>query len=190
MAEPYDAVVLAGGAARRLGGVDKAGLDVGGQTLLDRVLGAVRDAGRAIVVGPERPASGPVLWTCEDPPGGGPVAGLAAGLHLVQEPWVALLAVDLPFLVGADIDRLRAAAEGSDGALLVDSDGRDQLLVGVWRTGALRSALPAEPAGARLGAVLGRLSAVRVRPADVSDRPPPWLDCDTPDDLATARSSR
>ena len=36
--EAYDAVVLAGGAARRLGGVDKPGVRVGGRALLDRVL--------------------------------------------------------------------------------------------------------------------------------------------------------
>ncbi|MYQ48709.1 NTP transferase domain-containing protein, partial [Streptomyces sp. SID4985] len=35
---PYDAVVLAGGAARRLGGADKPGVRVGGRPLLDRVL--------------------------------------------------------------------------------------------------------------------------------------------------------
>ncbi|MGW4109093.1 NTP transferase domain-containing protein, partial [Streptomyces sp. NPDC004976] len=36
----YDAVVLAGGAARRLGGADKPGVRVGGRALLDRVLAA------------------------------------------------------------------------------------------------------------------------------------------------------
>ncbi|MEU7054400.1 NTP transferase domain-containing protein, partial [Streptomyces eurythermus] len=41
---PYDAVVLAGGAARRLGGADKPGVRVGGRALLDRVL-ATRGSG-------------------------------------------------------------------------------------------------------------------------------------------------
>ncbi|NEC15321.1 NTP transferase domain-containing protein, partial [Streptomyces sp. SID8014] len=36
----FDAVVLAGGGARRLGGVDKPGLRVGGRALVDRVLAA------------------------------------------------------------------------------------------------------------------------------------------------------
>jgi len=40
----FDAVVLAGGAGRRLGGVDKALVEVGGQDLLTRVLGAVAGA--------------------------------------------------------------------------------------------------------------------------------------------------
>ncbi|MYS05028.1 NTP transferase domain-containing protein, partial [Streptomyces sp. SID6041] len=37
MTTPHDAVVLAGGAARRLGGADKPGVRVGGRPLLDRV---------------------------------------------------------------------------------------------------------------------------------------------------------
>ncbi|MCF3965483.1 NTP transferase domain-containing protein, partial [Streptomyces fuscigenes] len=47
---PFDAVVLAGGAARRLGGADKPGVRVGGRTLLDRVLAACAGAGRTVVV--------------------------------------------------------------------------------------------------------------------------------------------
>ncbi|OOC53408.1 molybdenum cofactor guanylyltransferase [Nocardiopsis sinuspersici] len=39
---PLDAVVLAGGAGRRMGGVDKPGLDVAGRTLLERVTDVVR----------------------------------------------------------------------------------------------------------------------------------------------------
>ncbi|WP_438949006.1 NTP transferase domain-containing protein, partial [Streptomyces harbinensis] len=38
----FDAIVLAGGAARRLGGADKAAVTVGGRPLLDRVLDACR----------------------------------------------------------------------------------------------------------------------------------------------------
>ncbi|MYU19520.1 NTP transferase domain-containing protein, partial [Streptomyces sp. SID8361] len=55
----YDAVILAGGAARRLGGVDKPALRVGGRALLDRVLDACRGAGRTVVVGPRRPTVRP-----------------------------------------------------------------------------------------------------------------------------------
>jgi len=53
----FDAIVLTGGAASRLGGADKPALEVGGTTLLERVLAAVADAGRIVVVGPARPLS-------------------------------------------------------------------------------------------------------------------------------------
>jgi molybdopterin-guanine dinucleotide biosynthesis protein A len=182
----FDAVVLAGGAARRLGGIDKPAALVGGQPLLGRVLAAVSDAGRVIVVGPRRAAvDAPygVCWVLEDPPGGGPLAALAAGLPLVAAPLVAVLAADLPFLGASHLAALRVAVGARDGALLVDPDGRDQLLAGVWRTGTLRAALPAEPAGRSLRSVLGVLDAERV-PAD----PRTCLDCDTADELARARA--
>ncbi|MFE9042808.1 DUF6457 domain-containing protein [Streptomyces sp. NPDC007818] len=79
MTTAYDAVVLAGGAARRLGGVDKPGVRVGGRALLDRVLAACAGAGRTVVVGDPRPTVRPVRWTREQPSGTGPVAALDAG---------------------------------------------------------------------------------------------------------------
>ncbi|MFN2523313.1 MAG: molybdenum cofactor guanylyltransferase [Mycobacteriales bacterium] len=188
MAEPYDAVVLAGGSARRLGGADKPALLVGEVSLLDRVVLAVADAATVTCVGPERPTARAVTWVREEPPGGGPVAALAAGLPYVTADQVALLAADLPFLDAATIRLLRDAAT-ADGAVLTDADGRDQLLVGVWRTDALRDALPAEPSGARLGHVLAALDAARVFVPTAPGTLPTWFDCDTADDLTTARGN-
>jgi molybdopterin-guanine dinucleotide biosynthesis protein A len=191
----YDAVVLAGGGARRLGGLDKPAQEVGGASLLDRVLAATADAQRTVVVGPERVTARQVLWTAEEPAGGGPVAALVAGLALVTAAWVVLLAADLPFVVAGTVYALLdalvssdgAGPAGSDGALLVDDSGRDQLLVGVWRTAALRAALPDVVNGARLGLVLGGLDAVRVSVPTVAGKPAPWTDCDTDEDLRRAR---
>ena len=67
----FDVIVPAGGAASRLGGADKPGLDVGGRTLLDRVLDACTEARTTVVVGPARGTGrAGVRWTREDPPGG------------------------------------------------------------------------------------------------------------------------
>ena len=178
----YDAVVLAGGGARRLGGIDKAALEVGGRSLLARVVGAVDDAARTVVVGPERALPREVSWAREDPPGGGPVAALSAGLALVTSEWAALLAADLPFLDQGAVRALRRAAAEGDGALLVDDRERDQLLVGVWRTEALLAALPDVVEGAALRDVLLPLDPQRLR---LSGRA--WFDCDTQDDLIFAR---
>ncbi len=71
----FAAVVLAGGAARRMGGADKPTIPVAGQSMLTRVLAAVHDADPQVVVGrvpPDLPV--PVASTTEQPPGGGPVA--------------------------------------------------------------------------------------------------------------------
>ncbi|MDQ8707653.1 DUF6457 domain-containing protein [Streptomyces sp. LHD-70] len=94
----YDAVVLAGGAARRLGGADKPGVRVGGRSLLDRVLAACADADTTVVVAERRPTARPVLWAREEPPGGGPLAALAAGLSRTTADTVLVLSADLPFL--------------------------------------------------------------------------------------------
>ncbi|MFC4565950.1 molybdenum cofactor guanylyltransferase [Nocardiopsis mangrovi] len=182
MERVVDAVILAGGAARRMGGADKPGLEVGGATLLERVAAAVPPGGRTIVVGPERDRPH-AHYVREDPPGGGPVPALRAGLAEVAAPWFALLAGDLPFLDGARPAQLRAAARSGSGAVLVDADGREQWLLGVWDTAAVRAAV-AGYTGASLRGLLGPLDPVRV-PAAAGD--PSVIDCDTPDDLDRAR---
>jgi molybdopterin-guanine dinucleotide biosynthesis protein A len=97
----FDAVVLAGGAGSRLGGVSKADVELAGLAMLDHVLVGLSAASVVVVVGPpsiERPG---VRRVQEQPPGGGPVAGLAAGLRGLTEsrapaPLVVVLACDVP----------------------------------------------------------------------------------------------
>ncbi|MET7679302.1 NTP transferase domain-containing protein [Streptomyces sp. NPDC005423] len=185
----YDAVVLAGGAARRLGGVDKPGLRVGGRALLDRVLAACADAGTTVVVAGRRPTARPVRWAREDPPGAGPVAALDAGLRHTTAASVVALSADLPFLEAATVTRLLAGLRGgAEGVLLSDADGRDQPLVAAYRTSALRRELAvlAERHGGLAGLPLRRLTATLdlVRVPD----PVASFDCDTWDDLAAARA--
>ncbi|MFE7882957.1 DUF6457 domain-containing protein [Streptomyces sp. NPDC057411] len=81
MTTSYDAIVLAGGAARRLGGADTPGVRVGGRSRLDRVLAGCRAAGTTVVVAAPRATARPVEWARETPPGGGPLAALDAGLR-------------------------------------------------------------------------------------------------------------
>ncbi len=190
----YDAVVLAGGGARRLGGADKPALTVGGRTLLDRVLAACPDAGTTVVVGPARETVREgVRWTREQPPGGGPVAAVAAGLGYVTADRVLLLAADLPFLDRPTVTRLLAALDDPeepdrpdrpDAALLVDATGRDQPLAAAYRTPALRASLATlgDPSGLPLRRLTAPLRTVRLAdPAGAAH------DCDTWEELAQAR---
>jgi molybdopterin-guanine dinucleotide biosynthesis protein A len=182
----YDAIVLAGGAARRLQGADKPQLDVGGVRLLDHVLAAVADARRKIVVGPRRAVPVPVLWRREEPPGGGPVAAIAAALDAVRADLVVVLAADLPEIapaVPALLCRLHNRAD-VDVACLSDSGGRRNYLAAVWRTAALRR-------------LVGQLTAAHGTPVrllfenasvvDVPDAAGWGVDCDTWEELADAR---
>jgi molybdopterin-guanine dinucleotide biosynthesis protein A len=185
---PYTAVVLAGGKAARLGGQAKPQLEVGGRSMLAAVLAAVDDAERRVVVGPPQPVPPDVLLVREEPPRGGPVAAVRAGLAAVDSEVVALLAGDLPFLSGQVIGQLRERLTG-DGVLVVDNTGRDQYLLSVWRTAVLRSALSGVSAPTSLRKVMAPLAVRRLRPDVAPGEPPPWLDCDTPADLARARAA-
>jgi len=185
---PYSAVILAGGRAARLGGRDKPQLEVGGRTMLGTVLDAVSGAVRRIVVGPPQEAPADVVFTREERAGAGPVAAVRAGLAVVRTDVVAVLAADLPFLTGDLIDRLRSSLDG-DGVLVVDDTGRDQLLLGVWRTAALRAAVADVDGPTSVRRVLAPLAVRRLHPEVESGQPPPWTDCDTPADLARARAA-
>ncbi|WP_406039595.1 NTP transferase domain-containing protein [Micromonospora sp. NBC_00898] len=191
----YAAVLLAGGAARRMGGVDKPALPVGGRPMLHRVLAAVAAAEPRIVVGAAGRVPPDVRVTREEPPGGGPAAATRAGLALLDPgtATVALLAADLPLLTAGAVDDLLRQLDGStaDGACYVDGDGRRQQLCGVWRVAALRAALDRLAAqrggtldGAPVRAVLAGLTVREV--AWSGSGPPPWFDCDTDEDVRRA----
>ncbi len=173
------AIVLAGGRARRLGGIDKVMTSVGGQTLLSRAISAVAETDQVVVVGPERDADLPhvVRWAREDPPFGGPAAAVAAGLAAL-DPDPADDVIVLP----ADLvhpDRA-VAALSTTGSVLVDPDGRRQ-----WACVRVRAALLADElsgagdvSGLALRRLFGRLDLVEVTvPHEVC------ADLDTPDDL-------
>ncbi|WP_072806672.1 NTP transferase domain-containing protein [Rhodococcoides yunnanense] len=180
----FDAVVLAGGSARRMGGIDKPGLSVGGTTLVQRAVDAVAAARSIVVVGPDRDLGPNVLQTRESPAGSGPVAAIAAGLNALAPPHadvVVVLAADLPFVSSGAIDLLLAARGIAPVVFASDSHGRSQHLFAAWGRETLVSAIAA------LGAAEGRsvrslvpTESTVVAMTDVDD-------CDTPDDLRRAR---
>lgn len=181
----FDAVILAGGRARRMGGADKPGARIGGVSLLARVARAVHGADRVVVVGPERPERVGTMTVREDPPGAGPVPALRTGLASVCAPWVAVLAADLPFFDGGHLAALRDEARvRGTGAILCDRSGHPQWLAGVWNTARLRTALDAY-GGSSLKGLLGPLGAAWLRLDDPVR--PPWYDCDTEEELSRAR---
>ena len=179
----YDAVVLAGGAARRLGGADKPGVEVGGVTLLQRTVAAVGDAATLVVVGPPRRIDGAtVVWCREQPPGGGPVAALAAGLPATSATLVVVLAADLPWVAPA-VPRLVAAVPADGVAVLADADGRVNYLAAAWQRSALVAALArVQPTGAAVRQLLAAVPTVLVADQGAG------RDCDTWSDITRARA--
>jgi molybdopterin-guanine dinucleotide biosynthesis protein A len=176
----FDALVLAGGGSTRFGGVDKAMLVLDGVTLLDRVLTATDDAVSTVVVGPVRTTCRPVSWTVEDPPSGGPVAGIAVGLSQGTAPVVVLLSCDLPWLTKDDIAQLLDGLGDHDGHGLRDTDGRDQQLAAAYRRTALTEAIrrigdPRDKSVRRLVAGLDLTWSTPTRAGDDVDT---WADLD------------
>ncbi|WP_151526285.1 molybdenum cofactor guanylyltransferase [Serinicoccus kebangsaanensis] len=184
---PVDLVVLAGGRATRLGGQDKAALVVGGSTLLERVLGADL-GGRTVVVG-DTPVPADVTRTTEQPPGGGPVAGIGAGLDalagmprpgsparpLGPPAWVAVCAVDQPGAaraLGALRETVGSLPEEVE-AVCPRVEGRAQWLLAIYRRAALDAARESLPQlhGASVRSLVSglRWHEVGLDPADLGD---------------------
>lgn len=157
------AVILAGGTAVRLGGADKASIEYAGRTFLEHALAATGEAAEVVVVGDHVPTGRPATFVREDPPLGGPVAGLLAGRRaLASSPeWLWVQAVDMPRVTAGTWRRLAAAVAGTDGAVLCDADGRRQLVL-VVRTAALDAAAPPDPHGWPLHRLLAALDLVDV----------------------------
>ncbi|MDY7543501.1 MULTISPECIES: molybdenum cofactor guanylyltransferase [unclassified Cryobacterium] len=186
---PIDLIVLAGGRGSRLGGAVKPAVEVAGRTLLSRVLDARTLARRVVIVGPAsaRSAAGPeatgALWALEDPPFGGPVAGIAAGLAAlarsvpapaseagpapastapVPAEWLLVLACDLPWA---------AAAAGTLVAALADQALADRAGTNTSGTDALDGLHLSDPDGhPQWLAGLYRASALRNAAARLGPR--------------------
>jgi len=188
----FAAIVLAGGAGRRLGGRAKPELAVGTGRLVDRVVAAAAQARRIVLVGPDPGGLPPtVSVTCERPPGAGPVAAVRAGLSIVDEPYVVLLAADLPFVEQQALEFLLAAVRGHSGvdaAVAVDDAGRRQYLLAAWRSAALAGVLRRTAARAlrELYSAAG-IAGIAELAMPMEAGPPVWFDCDTPAALEQAR---
>ncbi|MFC4375190.1 NTP transferase domain-containing protein [Nocardia halotolerans] len=184
-----DAIVLAGGRASRMGGVDKPAIVVGGRSMLDAALAAVRECGEVVVVGPHRPElDSRFAQVREVPPGSGPVAAIGSGLSALRPDsaqWVVVLAADMPFLTVATVrELLRHAKESTtDAVFAIDASGRPQYLVGVWRRSALVAALAA------LGALVNQPMKAIVPIDTTLVELPGTGDCDTEEEVRKARET-
>ena len=188
------AIVVGGGGGQRLGGVSKPDLVLGGVRLIDRVCAVLTGAcgaGCVAVVPPAVRVPDGVARTLEDPPGGGPLAGIDAGLsalNLGEGGLVLVVSVDAPG-VGEFVPLLLAEplGEAADGRIVRGGDPEpfDQYLMGVYRAASLRRAI--DEAVAAYGSVRGVgvrrvLRALDVERVSVSADA--CRDIDTPEDVA------
>ena len=191
------AVLLAGGLARRMGGGDKPMRQIGGRTILERVIARLTPQCDGLILNangdPARFASFalPVIPdTVENFPG--PLAGILAGLDwtAANRPdvqWVLSAAADCPFLPRDLVARLHRARIAQDAQLAVAaSDGQSHPVIGLWRISLreeLRHALVVEDIR-KIDRWTARYPLATVEwPAEPLD---PFFNANTIDDIAAA----
>lgn len=154
-----DGFVLAGGASSRMGR-PKSGVVLGGRTLLQRAVETISEfTGGQIsaVVGPDFAdvVPGVEFQIVRDLPppakyhgSRAPIFGLRTALSVSNAEWIAVLAVDLPF-VTADLLKLLAdkAAKDIDVVVPVQQDGSIQPLCALYRRDAVLPAVAAAIVG-------------------------------------------
>src|SRR5215212_7002102 len=134
--EAVTPVVLAGGAGTRLGGVNKALVEVGGRRVVDRLLDALRPLGREIVLvnndGSLEGLPGTVVVRDLEP-GAGALMGLFSGLRAVSTPLATATACDMPFVSTDLLQALVSLAGGFDAVVPVIGE-QPEPLHAVYRT--------------------------------------------------------
>ncbi len=161
--EDVAAFILAGGQSSRMGR-DKAMLEIGGVTMLDRAVGLIRSAGiEPVVVGaPKQFARTVKASIIEDEwPDVGPLGGIATALRASAKPWNLIVACDLPYLTREWLEFLLARGVGSTGdAVAAMNGGGPEPLCAMYA----KSAAPAIVAAVESGAyrVIEMLTSLRV----------------------------
>lgn len=146
--KPMTAVVLAGGRGRRMRS-DKAGLDVGGRTLLEHVLAQIEPYFDEILVSvskgqsPELPrrAEGatPISLVVDDVPDQGPIRGILAGLKVARNDACMVVACDIADIDIVLLQELARTACWSEITVPVGPSGLYEPLFAVYR----KSVVPA-----------------------------------------------
>jgi molybdopterin-guanine dinucleotide biosynthesis protein A len=195
---PIAGLILAGGLSRRMGGGDKALIEVDGQTLLDRVIERLSPQVGPMVLNangdPARFAS-LTLPVAPDVIEGyaGPLVGVLTGLewlkhHTMGVEWMVSVAADTPLFPTDLVERLMAAitAEGADIAIACTGE-RTHPVFALWPV-RLAAELRAATAGEGLRKIEAWTDRYKVARVDWSNRPiDPFFNVNTPEDVVRLR---
>ena len=181
------AVVLCGGRATRLGGIDKPLTELGGKPLLAHVIARVEPQVETIVLAggpaPRRYAEYGYPVVADDDPDQGPLAGIAAALAVVDTPWMLTTPADTPFLPLDMADTLAPSCR-AHGAAVVTAGGKRQNLAMLLDERRAASLGEFYRSGGR--AVHRWLVANGVDEVDFDEAE--FMNINTPEDLALARA--
>jgi molybdopterin-guanine dinucleotide biosynthesis protein A len=190
MIPPHDitALILCGGEARRLGGVQKALLDLHGQPLVSWLLLALASHVGALVISAnedtEHYASLGYPVVSDVHPGLGPLGGVQSSLARVSTSWVFVCPGDMPYMDGRVLDRLRASVGSAVAAYPFDGS-RAHYLCALVRADS-RTTLDAYLASSHRS-VHGFLSAIGAVQVNMPDLRECFVNVNDPDTLAGMR---
>jgi molybdopterin-guanine dinucleotide biosynthesis protein A len=196
---PTLGLVLAGGLARRMGGGDKARIEIGGVSILDRVLACLSAQCTGIVINangdPKRfEDTGLTVIPDNVPDYPGPLAGILAGLDWLAEQdngieWLVSVPGDCPFLPDDLVEKLHLARRemGAGLPLACARSGEwRHPVVALWPL-ALRADLRKALVDEDLRKIEVWTARHGVAIAEWPDRPvDPFLNVNTPEDAARA----
>jgi molybdenum cofactor guanylyltransferase len=128
----WTGAILAGGRARRLGGLNKAGLTLhpGGPSVLDRQLARLRRVvDRTIIIAndAERFSRAGVPVVPDLVPGSGALGALYTAVHAAETEWTLVVACDMPFVSERLLSHLVSVGRGVDIAIPRTSHGYEPL---------------------------------------------------------------
>ena len=197
MTERTLGLVLAGGLARRMGGGDKALIEIGGRAILDRVIATMTPQCDGIILNangdPARFARFALPVVPDDIPDfAGPLAGILAGLDWMAAnrpdlAWMASVPGDCPFLPSDLVARLHDAREraGTPLACAKSGDWRHPV-AGLWPV-ELRTDLRRALVDEDLHKIEVWTARHGIAIAEWPDRPvDPFFNANTPEDRARA----
>ncbi len=167
MIEQLSVAVLAGGASSRMGR-NKALLRVGGERLVERVVGRLAPLSDDLMVSTNTPADyeflgGRVRFVPDLlGPGQGPLVGIASALAAARHPRVLVVATDMPFLNLTLLRYLATLEPDADVVVpVIAEDGFPETMHAIYGKGAL-PAIQAQLASGRRK-ITAFFSQVRVR---------------------------
>jgi molybdopterin-guanine dinucleotide biosynthesis protein A len=190
---PKTAALLVGGRASRLGGRDKSQILIGGRTILDRQVDALRGVADRIVLVASRPRPSPapgIDVVLDARPGCGSLGALYTALREAGGD-VLVVACDLPFVTAAFLAHVQDALGNADAAVPRTADGLHPLCA-AYSGACLESVARSLEAG-RLK-IVETLAGLRVREIGPDEVAPFDLDgslllnLNTPDDEARAKA--
>lgn len=132
------ALILAGGKATRLGGIDKREIVVDGRTIFARQVEALSPCVAEIIVSSPRAIDG---HRCVADPvaGAGPIAGIAAGLAAATTPWLFVVAGDMPHIHRAFVEFVLSRGDAACDAVGIRNGGLPEPLCTLLRIAAWRA---------------------------------------------------